>query len=258
MGTGQCQAGDRVSARQGSEQHSPGHRPCPSRQAPLALPLGHPRPAAETGTGHRTRRDHPVPLCGVFPAVPPYGAVLRGAAPLAAAHSRPQTLSPLGPRSPSAPGSPCVGEKTEPTSLHGPSAVPSHSPLGCPLPSAHPRTFPPLGPTGPRSPGKPMRLPSTTSACEGGHSQGQHPGTPARSPLGTALPRSPCQGTVHPRSCSSSPGDGPQQHPSLTFGPGGPWGPGKPSLPWRGEKNRLSIKGTAGHRGAEPPRCDHC
>lgn len=35
----------------GTVRYSPGHRPCPSRQAPLAHPVGHPHPAVGTGTG---------------------------------------------------------------------------------------------------------------------------------------------------------------------------------------------------------------
>lgn len=196
----------------GTAWYSLGRRPCPSRQAPLAHPVGHPHPAVGTGAGSQDRQgpSHTPPgpadtQRGVPPAVPLPGALLHGAAPLAAGDLRLQTLSPLGPRSPSAPGSPCVREKTDAISPHCPPGdacpattlspspahhvVPSSVVLAAPLLSAQPRTFAPLGPAGPRSPGKPIRLPSTTSACGQGAVRAGTQGTPGRSPQGHSPPQ---------------------------------------------------------------------
>lgn len=130
------------------------------------------------------------------------GALLHGAALLAAGDLRPQTLSPLGPRSPSAPGSPYSGKKID--AISHLAAVPRHSPAHHIVPSsvawaalllsAQPRTFSPLGPAGPRSPGKPIRLPSAASACGQGAGRAGTQGTPGRSPQGHSPPKAPVPG----------------------------------------------------------------
>ena len=198
--------------------------------------------------------------------MPPPGALLHGAA---AGDLRPQTLSPLGPRSPSAPGSPCGGEKTAAISprcpLVHPATVLSLSPAhhvvpdsaasAAPLLPAQPRTFAPLGPAGPRSPGKPITLPSATSACGQGAVRASTQGTPEGAPRGSALPKPLCRGTGrgHPspevQVASSS------HH--LPWAPGALGGQASRPCPGEGEKNRSYINRTAGHGRAEPSRYGH-
>lgn len=188
------------------------------------------------------------------------GALLHGAALLAAGDLRPQTLSPLGPRSPSAPGSPYSGKKIDAIS-HLAAA------LGTPLLLLSPVTaqLTTLSPA--QWPGLPCSfLPSHVPSVPWVQRGRAHPGSPSgcpppHLPVGrvqaglaprgpqeglprvTALPKPPCQGTGcgHP---SPEVQAGTPWGRSPTLGPGGPGGPGKPSLPWPGEINRLSIKGT--------------
>lgn len=184
---------------------------------------------------------------------------------------RPQTLSPLGPRSPSAPGSPCIGEKTDAIIPHCPPGdacpsathhfVPGSVALAAPLLSAQPRTFAPLGPAGPRSPGKPIRLPST-SACGQGTVRAGTQGMAGRSPRGHSPPQAPVPGDwtwpCIPRGAGWHPlGTVPSSSHHLPWALGALGVQASHPCPGWGEKNRLSIKGTAGHGGAEPSQYSH-
>lgn len=222
----------------------------------------------------RTGRRSPPRVCchpkrGV-PSSVPLRALLHGAAPSVAGDLRPQTLSPLGPRSPSAPGSPCVREKTDAISPHCPPGdarpttalspspahhiVPGSGCFGCPTPFCPATHLRSLGSSRATLAREAHQAALHHIRLWAGCSQGWRPGDPRKVPPGAQPSPSPyfrgLDMAIHPRRCrlAAPLGDGPQQQPSPTLGPGGPGGPGKPSLPWGETKNRLNIKGGMGQQ----------
>lgn len=175
------------------------------------------------------------------------------------------------PARPRLPARPAWGRKQMPSSPTAPlgdacpsaahQVVPGSVALAAPLLSAQPRTFAPLGPAGPRSPGKPIKLPST-SACGQGAVRAGTQGTAGRSPRGHSPPQALVPGdwtwSSVPRDAGWHPLETVPSSPHhLPWALGALGGQASRPCPGWGEKNRLSIKGTAGHGGAEPSQYSH-
>lgn len=247
-GCGQCLLGGQRGTHRGAVPPLLAGLPSLTPRATLTLQWGQ-------AQGHRTGRDLPIPLQGLLTPkeecpqqCPRPGLCSMGLPPWRQEtyDCRPYLL--WVPARPQLPARPVSGRRQMPSAPAAPLGMPALPPPS--VPAQLITLSPAQSPWLPRS-SLPSHAPSLPWVRQGRARPGSPSGCPPpRLPAGRAqsglapqegLPRGPLR-------------DHPQQQPSPTLGPGGPGGPGKPSLPWDGEKNRLSIRGTAGHGGGETSR----